>query len=59
VLFPSLRLGYVVLPSRLPERFEAVLSLTSRHAPILEQLVLTDFIVEGHFARHIRRMREV
>jgi GntR family transcriptional regulator/MocR family aminotransferase len=39
--------------------FEALLSLTFRHAPMLEQLVLTDFIAEGHFARHLRRMREV
>lgn len=34
-------------------------SLTIRHVPLLEQLVLTDFITEGHFARHVRRMREV
>ncbi len=36
-----------------------MLSLTSRHAPLLEQLVLSDFIAEGHFGRHLRRMREV
>jgi GntR family transcriptional regulator / MocR family aminotransferase len=59
ILFPGLRLGYVVIPSGLIEEFEAVLSLTSRHAPMLEQLVLTDFIDEGHFARHVRRMRQV
>jgi GntR family transcriptional regulator/MocR family aminotransferase len=40
-------------------RFEAIQSLTVRHAPLLEQLVLTDFITEGHFGRHLRRMREV
>jgi GntR family transcriptional regulator/MocR family aminotransferase len=59
VLFPALRLGYMVIPSDLLPRFEAVQSLTSRHAPMLEQLVLTEFIREGHFGRHIRRMREV
>lgn len=59
VLFPALRLGYVVIPSGLVQQFEAIQSLTLRHAPLLEQLVLTDFITEGHFARHIRRMREV
>lgn len=59
VLFPALRLGYVVVPFDLLHRFEAVLSLTIRHAPMLEQLVLTDFITEGHFGRHLRRMREV
>jgi GntR family transcriptional regulator/MocR family aminotransferase len=59
VLFPALRLGYVVIPSDLVHHFEAIQSLTSRHAPMLEQLVLTDFITEGHFGRHLRRMREV
>lgn len=59
VLFPALRLGYVVLPSQLVPYIEAMLSLTVRHVPLLEQLVLTDFITEGHFARHVRRMREV
>jgi GntR family transcriptional regulator/MocR family aminotransferase len=33
--------------------------LTVRHAPILQQLVLTEFINQGHFERHIRRMREL
>ena len=59
VLFPALRLGYVVLPFDLLHHFEAIQSLTSRHAPLLEQLVLSDFITEGHFGRHLRRMREI
>ena len=59
VLFPALRLGYMVIPAELLHHFEATLSLTVRHAPLLEQLVLTDFITEGHFGRHLRRMREV
>jgi GntR family transcriptional regulator/MocR family aminotransferase len=59
VLFPALRLGYMVIPFDLLPRFEAVLSLTSRHAPLLDQIVLTDFIAEGHFGRHVRRMREI
>ena len=59
VLFPSLRLGYMVIPQDLVERFAAMKSMTSRHAPVLEQAVLCDFISEGHFGRHIRRMREV
>lgn len=59
VLFPGLRLGYAVVPFGLLRQFEATLSLTSRHAPVLEQLVLSDFISEGHFGRHLRRMREV
>ncbi|HEU4642680.1 MAG TPA: PLP-dependent aminotransferase family protein [Gemmatimonadaceae bacterium] len=59
VLFPSLRLGYLVVPPDLVDPIAALKSLTSRHAPLLEQAVLHDFIVEGHFARHVRRMREV
>jgi GntR family transcriptional regulator / MocR family aminotransferase len=59
VLFPSLRLGYLVVPSKLIPHFEAAISLTKRHAPVPEQVVLCDFITEGHFARHLRRMREV
>lgn len=59
VLFPALRLGYVVVPAGLVHYFEATLSLTLRHVPLLEQLVLTDFMVEGHFGRHLRRMREI
>jgi GntR family transcriptional regulator/MocR family aminotransferase len=59
VLFPSLRLGYLVLPPDLVERVAAVISITSRHAALLEQVVLADFIADGHYARHLRRMRDV
>ena len=59
VLFPSLRLSYMVVPADLIDRFAAARSVISRHAPVLEQAVLCDFITEGHFGRHVRRMREV
>jgi GntR family transcriptional regulator/MocR family aminotransferase len=59
VLFPSLRLGYLVIPPDLMNLFAATISLTTRHAPQVEQAVLCDFITEGHFGRHLRRMREV
>lgn len=59
LLFPSLRLGYLVVPYDLLGHFEAAKSITSRHAPPLEQAILCDFITEGHFGRHVRRMREV
>ena len=39
--------------------FAAAISVTSRHAPMLDQAVLCDFITEGHFGRHLRRMRGV
>ncbi len=59
ILFPSLRLGYMVIPPELVNYFMATKSITSRHAPLIEQAVLCDFISEGHFGRHLRRMREV
>ena len=59
VLFPSLRLGYLVVPPDLVKIFTKVLAFMSFHTPILEQIVLTDFINEGHFGRHIRRMRSL
>src|SRR6202142_31216 len=59
VLFPSLRLGYLVIPPDLVPYFESTISITSRHPPLIEQAVLCDFITGGHFGRHLRRMREV
>jgi GntR family transcriptional regulator / MocR family aminotransferase len=57
VLFPSLRIGYLILPPLLVDSFLKVRRLIDIHAPMLEQAVLTDFITEGHFTRHLRRMR--
>ena len=57
VVFPSLRLGYVVIPSDLVERFLAIRRAMDLGPPTFYQEVLADFINEGHFARHIRRMR--
>src|SRR5215831_15379158 len=59
VLFPSLRLGYVVVPEDLVERFLAARFALDMGPPTFHQAVLADFIGEGHFARHIRRMRAV
>jgi GntR family transcriptional regulator/MocR family aminotransferase len=59
VLFSSIRLGYLVIPQDLTNLFSATISLTTRHAALPEQAVLCDFITEGHFGRHLRRMREV
>jgi GntR family transcriptional regulator/MocR family aminotransferase len=56
-LFPSLRLGYMVIPEDLIERFVAVRRATDLCPPNLCQAVLADFIREGHLARHIRRTR--
>jgi GntR family transcriptional regulator/MocR family aminotransferase len=59
LLFPSLRLGYAVLPPTLVDRFLAFRYGTDLHAMGLDQAILCDFIVEGHLGRHIRRMREL
>jgi GntR family transcriptional regulator/MocR family aminotransferase len=58
-LFPSLRLGYVVIPQDLVDRFAAVRYAMDIGPPHFFQAVLTDFMNEGHFARHIRRMRQL
>ncbi len=58
-LFPSLRLGYIVIPPALVERFSAVRRAMDICPPHLHQAVLADFISQGHFARHIRRTRLV
>jgi GntR family transcriptional regulator/MocR family aminotransferase len=57
VLFPALRLGYVVLPTDLVPAFSASRDAADIFPSTLYQTVLTDFIQEGHFARHLRRMR--
>ena len=57
VLFPALRLGYMVVPPDLVDAFTAARALVDCHSPALDQAALADFIAAGHFARHIRRMR--
>jgi GntR family transcriptional regulator / MocR family aminotransferase len=57
VLFPSLRLGYIVIPLDLVDRFHRIRRAMDLGPPTFFQDVLADFIDEGHFARHIRRMR--
>ncbi len=57
VLFPSIRLGYMVVPTSLRKHFIIAQRFLNTHPPILEQMALADFLSEGHYARHIRRMR--
>jgi len=57
VLFPSIRLAYLVVPEALVERFERVLLTFAGDTPWLTQVIVTAFIAEGHFARHIQKMR--
>ncbi|KAA3664466.1 MAG: PLP-dependent aminotransferase family protein [Chloroflexi bacterium] len=57
VLFPALRLGYVVLPHSLVTPFVQAKRLVDRGAPTLTQAAISDFINEGHFERHLRHLR--
>jgi GntR family transcriptional regulator/MocR family aminotransferase len=57
VLFPSLRLGYLVVPPALAPAFIAAREISDRHPPAVEQAALAEFVERGHLARHIRRMR--
>jgi len=57
VLFPALRLGYLVIPQDLVPAFRATRDAADIFPPRLFQAALTDFMAEGHFARHIARMR--
>ena len=58
VLFPGLRVGYVVLPPELVDRFAVIRNAADRFPSTILDDVLVDFINEGHFTRHIRRMRQ-
>ncbi len=58
-LFPSLRLAYVVVPDALVGAFASACTQTDGCPPALMQAVLADFIADGHFGAHLRRMRSV
>ena len=57
VLFPALRIGHLIVPPALVEAFSAARYFADVQQPLRDQLVLADFIDEGHFERHVRRMR--
>ena len=59
LLFPALRIGYIVAPPALAAHVAAFRLQTDFRSLHLEQAVLTDFIDGGHFSRHVRRMREI
>jgi GntR family transcriptional regulator/MocR family aminotransferase len=59
VLFPALRVGYLVVPPPLLQAFASAREALDLFSPTLYQLALADFLREGHFARHLRRMRTV
>jgi hypothetical protein len=57
VLFPGLRVGYLVVPESQIDRLSRICQWLYRDRPIFNQTIVTDFLMEGHFARHITRMR--
>ncbi|MGH9883393.1 MAG: PLP-dependent aminotransferase family protein [Pyrinomonadaceae bacterium] len=59
VLFSSLRIGYLVAPPDLVDAFVSGRVMTDLHSSTIPQAALADFIAEGHFARHLRRMRKL
>ncbi|TPL23426.1 PLP-dependent aminotransferase family protein [Mesorhizobium sp. B2-4-9] len=59
VLLPSLRLAYLVVPEAQVERFSAISETFTGGSPELTQAIVTAFMAEGHFARHIQRMRKL
>ena len=59
VLFPALRLGYLVVPPEHVDAFAGARYASDRHTGLLEQAVIADFFDDGHFERHIRRMRHL
>jgi len=58
-LFPALRIGYIVVPENLVDIYTWAKSLDDRFSPLLEQMVLADFISSGNFEKYMRRMRKV
>jgi GntR family transcriptional regulator / MocR family aminotransferase len=56
-LFPSLRVGYIVLPAALVENFAKLRAAVDEHGPLIDQATLAEFIESGAFYRHIRRSR--
>jgi GntR family transcriptional regulator / MocR family aminotransferase len=59
VLFPALRIGYVVIPRDLVARFGRVRAAMDNSPAPFFQAILHDFMRGGHFARHLRRMRAI
>jgi GntR family transcriptional regulator/MocR family aminotransferase len=59
LLFPGFRLGYLVAPESLVSRLEYAAALQPVNQSLLDQLVVLDFITQGHFARHLTRMKRL
>lgn len=58
-IFPAMRLGFVIVPVDLVGHVHAIRRAADLHPPMLEQMALADFIRDGHYATHLRRMRSI
>ena len=58
-LFPAIRIGYLIVPPELAEPFSVAMRLTGHIPPAATQAALADFIEEGHFGTHVRRVRQI
>ena len=58
-LLPSFRLGYLVVPKGFETAFATARAIVDRHASLIEQMVLSEFMMRGLFAAHVRRMRKL
>ena len=59
MMYPGFRLGFLIVPESLSEAFTMMKYYSDSHCSYLEQAALTQFIQEGHYARHIRKIRKV
>lgn len=58
-LMPALRIGYLIVPRELSDSFDKAVSITGQFAPLLLQATINDFIKQGYFATHLKRMRRL
>src|SRR6266704_6337660 len=59
ILYPSLRLGYIVAPEQLVDSMAKIRSVMDQHSPAIDQATLARFITEGFFLSHVKRMRKL
>src|SRR5205807_4545115 len=59
ILYPSLRLGYIVAPEQLIDSMAKIRSVMDQHSPAIDQATLARFITEGFFLSHVKRMRKL
>src|SRR2546422_3751714 len=59
ILYPSLRLGYILAPAQLVEPMIKIRAVMDQHSPAIDQATLARFLTEGFFLSHIKRMRKL